>query len=66
MTPEQAREILKEVRANTEILEQCAGHEFEQMEGAQFAKFQCKHCRGKIDGHAVFWYRRGLEHGSKK
>lgn len=66
MTPEEARKILKEVKANSDLLESCAGHEFEQLDGARFTKYECKHCRGRVDGLALNWYRRGLAHGNKE
>ena len=63
MTPEEAREILAEVNANLAKLESCQRHEFVQMDGSQFAKFQCRHCGGIARGIEVAWYRRGIEHG---
>lgn len=65
MTPEEAREILAEVKANIAKLQSCQRHEFDQMDGSQFAKFRCRHCGGIARGVEVVWYRRGLEHGEK-
>jgi hypothetical protein len=62
MTPEKARELLAEAKANHARLESCRRHEFVQLDGAQFAKFKCRHCGGEARAHEVLWYRRGLEH----
>jgi hypothetical protein len=62
MTQEEARELLKKVKANMAILDSCKMHDFEPCEGLRFSTYKCRNCGGELNGNSVIWYRHGLAH----
>ena len=61
--------IFQEVKANSAALNACSGHNFEvhtKYESGFVKKYKCSVCGCTADAIAVSWYRKGLEHGSKK
>jgi hypothetical protein len=66
----QSREALlgiwESVKANQATLDACSGHDFGALRpGTLRTRYECRHCGGWADGHAVTWYNRGVEHAKK-
>ena len=56
--------LWEEVKANHGRLNSCARHDFpDPIPGELSARYECRNCRGWVDGSAVHWYRLGLQHG---
>lgn len=66
---EMARTVFEEVRENHRRLEGCPGpHDFGVTDQSGFnfgQKYTCSKCGGVLDGVALRWYLKGLEHGKK-
>ena len=67
MNLQQAQALADEVRANHQLLESCARHDFQPeggQEGKLFPRYGCVKCNGRVDGHAAHWYNLGLKHAA--
>ena len=66
LTKEHLAEIWKNVRANHDALEACAGpHDFQRVDSKKIgSRWRCSKCGGEIDGVALSWYRAGLKHAA--
>lgn len=73
-------QILKQIRANTALLDGCSGHDFSicldritkepisnPTPSQHFgAKWKCSKCGGYTDAINKSWYNRGVDHGRGK
>lgn len=61
--------LLAKVRANAEVLRNCAKHDFQPIPDPLATpmrrRYRCVPCGGEIDGHAFFWYSAGRKDGEK-
>jgi len=66
---ETVRAIFEEIRENHRRLDRCPGpHDFGVTDQSGFnfrQKCTCSKCGGVLDGVALRWYLKGLEHGKK-
>lgn len=56
--------LWESVKANQAKLDACPGHDFGEVIPVRMgAYYRCRHCDGKVDGHAVHWFNLGVAHG---
>lgn len=62
LAPDEIRAIALQVKANTERLKACTGHDFAPVPGlpALRRRYRCRQCQGEIDHTAHTWYQRGI------
>jgi len=64
MSEEAAHEILRDVKANHKLLDECVGpHDFQRVDGTMPMKFRCSKCGGTVSASLAMWYKKGLQHG---
>lgn len=61
-----ALQLLKEMQANFDTLDQCVGpHDF--VPENEFSRYRkCTKCGGRMNINEVYWYKQGLLHGKMR
>jgi len=64
MTPEDARNLFEECKANLERLLSCDMHDFRPVgKDGPDRRYRCLCCGGEIRHLEFLWYQRGFTHG---
>jgi len=78
MTKQMAMNVLENVTKNLAILKECPKHGFVELESGELEtsgilyeprsmarRYKCLNCGGQLESITVYWYNKGLQHGSK-